>query len=303
MLLNHHTQSFADTLDGMGILYTEYPLESLRISNGLFIHGASIGVNSSALSATTSQKETIISFLDRSGVKVIPTEIYYQSELVAQYGAPLQLAQKYITKPNRGHGGLHNRIFLSPTALDSARDFAGKQPITTLVEVFIEGYEVRVLSVKGDIIQTIKKTPLILVGDEISDTTTLYNLLTSHYLPGNATAVTYQKCIEAVKKMGISQDFVLELGEELDLTQQNYSAISLYSHVEQSDPEIQRLHDLVLHEFPLQFAGMDFLVDANGDVWYLETNTRPGLRMFELFDSGVREKVLKKFVTGKVGMS
>jgi hypothetical protein len=296
MLHNHHAISLAHTLDTMGIHYTEYPPESLRLSNGIFIHSAALGVNSSALSATTSWKETIISFLDRIGERVIPTEVYYKADLITQYGAPIDNKKPCIVKPNRGHGGIYNRIFVSSDALESAKNFAQKQQGGTLVEEFIEGYEVRVLSVKGKIFQAIKKTPLILVGDGVSDIVTLYTNLTSQYPASSAKDTTFQKFIAALQKLGIPNDFILEPLEELDFTKSNYSAISLYSPIDILDPIIQKLHDLIIQEFPLQFAGMDFLVDPEGVVWYLETNSRPGLRMFELFDQYVREKVLREFV-------
>jgi GNAT-family acetyltransferase (TIGR03103 family) len=194
-----------------------------------------------------------------------------------------------VVKPVRGEQGKGVHVGIDDAEeLDAAVRDAGGYCADVLVEACIDGTDLRVIVIDGDVVAAAVRRPAEVTGNGRDSVATLIAKTSRRRAAatgGESRIPLDGETDRILKKAGLDRNSVLEEGRRLQVreTANLHTGGTLHDVTSALHPEIARASEQVARTLNIPVVGLDFIIDAPDQPRYcfIEANERPGLANHE----------------------
>lgn len=231
-------------------------------------------------------KQLTRQILDKAGLKTPAQQIAGNSEADRQF---LSNHKRIVVKPTRGEQGRGIAVDIStPEEMEAAIVAARHEDETVLLEQFVEGQDLRIIVINGDVVAAAVRKPAEITGTGKHTVEQLIERLSRRrkaatggesIIPMDAET---RRCVE---NAGYSMDSVLEEGTILTVRKAAnlHTGGTIHDVTSELHPTLAEAAIQGSKALEIPVVGFDFLVPDVGSTEYviIEANERPGLANHE----------------------
>ncbi|HEX7009286.1 MAG TPA: hypothetical protein VF184_04855, partial [Phycisphaeraceae bacterium] len=196
---------------------------------------------------------------------------------------------RVVVKPARGEQGAGVSVDIrTPQEMASAIRQAVRHCGTVILEQFVEGQDLRVIVINGEVVAAAVRKPPIIVGTgehKIRELIEKYNRRRAAATGGESRVPVDEETRRCVRTMGYELDDVLPAGESLHVrkTANLHTGGTIHDVTERLHPELAEASIKAAQALNIPVVGLDLIVPdaAQPEYVMIEANERPGLANHE----------------------
>lgn len=304
---NVHIRYYSEACKELGIPFTlnlRTRLLSLTTKTGksVFIYKASTPLNFQSAVTVSKEKHELHRMLEPYGFP-LPKQIQIK-DVAADLRPFFEENKKIVVKPADSHGGKGVTVLPEVKDLETAYLRAKKQSPIVLAETYVTGKNYRFLVLDGKTLAISLRKPPTLIGDGITDIATLFaDLNLENKAQGLPKVPDSPYTWGIVATQGYTPESIPPAGVEILL--RLTANLSLGGTVEDVTDECDQSYKTLAEEttktLGLRLAGIDIIAEditkPNQQVFVIEANAAPGLRIHYKNEKGAKKNVATKIMS------
>lgn len=231
-------------------------------------------------------KELTLSILAKAGLPVPAQTTVHSTDEALPF---LRKHRRVVVKPARGEQGRAVFVDIStPQELDTAVSTAGADGSPVLVENFIEGDDLRIIVINGEMVAAAVRKPAEITGTGRHSVRELIEMLSRRRgaaTGGESSIPIDSETTRCLRSEGFSPDDILPEGQSLRVrkTANLHTGGTIHDVTDRIHPDLAASAVAAARALAIPVVGLDLLVPSIGKPLhtFIEANERPGLANHE----------------------